>query len=225
MIIDQAGSHNNWVRNNTIGPVIRHGILIQEYAHHNLIEHNTITGAVSGAIDLHGEDEYSNAIRYNTVSDCVRNGTSVSPNGAGIEIGEYSGVVGTDKLHDNSGPNNWIHHNIVYNCTCGLRIVNNSNNTWIEDNIFYDNLEAGIKADLAPLEDLFIRRNTIYGNGSGILLNDVRGAVLEDNKVTDNRKYGIWTNGGVTGYLIAGNTVVSNGTDVVLASPNGVYLP
>lgn len=225
VIIDQAGSHNNWVRNNTIGPVIRHGILIQEYAHHNLIEHNTITGAVSGAIDLHGEDEYSNEIRYNTVSDCVRNGTSVSPNGAGIEIGEYSGVVGTDKMHDNSGPNNWIHHNIVYNCTCGLRIVNNSNNTWIEDNIFYDNLEAGIKADLAPLEDLFIRRNTIYGNGSGILLNDVRGAVLEDNKVTDNRKYGIWTNAGVTGYLIAGNTVVSNGTDVVLASPNGVYLP
>lgn len=223
IIIDQAGSHNNWVRNNTIGPVIRHGILIQESAHHNLIEDNTITGAVSGAIDLHGEDEYSNEIRYNTVSDCVRNGTSVSPNGAGIEIGEYSGVIGTDKMHDNSGPNNWIHHNIVYNCTCGLRIVNNSNNTWIEDNIFYNNLEAGIKADLAPLQDLYIRRNTIYGNGSGIVLNDVLRAVLEDNRVTDNRKYGIWTNAGVIGYTIIGNTVVGNGTDVVLASQNGTY--
>ncbi|MGP4053826.1 right-handed parallel beta-helix repeat-containing protein [Mycobacterium sp. 4D054] len=224
IIIDQAGSHNNWVRNNTIGPVIRHGILIQESAHHNLIEDNTITGAVSGAIDLHGEDEYSNEIRYNTVSDCVRNGTSVSPNGAGIEIGEYSGVIGTETKHDNSGPNNWIHHNIVYNCTCGLRIVNNSNNTWIEDNIFYNNLDAGIKADLAPLQDLYLRRNTVYGNGSGIVLHDVLRAVLEDNKVTDNRKYGIWTNGGVTGYLLTGNTVTGNGTDVVLGSQNGTLI-
>ncbi|WP_156448695.1 right-handed parallel beta-helix repeat-containing protein [Mycobacterium sp. NAZ190054] len=222
--IDGSGSHNNWIRHNTIGPVIRHGILIQESAHHNLVEHNTITGAVSGAIDLHGEDEYSNEIRYNTVADCVRDGTSISANGAGIEIGEYSGVIGTDKMHDNSGPNNWIHHNVVYNCTCGLRIVNNSNNTWIEDNLFYDNLEAGIKADLAPLEDLYIRRNTIYGNGSGIVLHDVVRAVLEDNTVTDNDKYGLWTNGGVTDYLIAGNIVTGNGTDIVLGSQNGTVV-
>ncbi|WP_425004436.1 right-handed parallel beta-helix repeat-containing protein [Mycolicibacterium sp. S3B2] len=223
VIIDQVGSHNNWVRNNTIGPVIRHGILIQS-AHHNLIESNTVTGAVSGAIDLHGEDEYSNEISYNTVSDCVRDGTTVSPNGAGIEVGEYSGVIGTVLMHDNSGPHNWIHHNVVYNCTCGVSVVNNSDNTYIENNVFYNNLEAGIKAQI-DLQHLYIRGNTIYGNGSGIVLMDVSHAVVHGNSVTDNDQFGIWTNGGVTDYTITANTVTGNLSDVSLSSPSGVYNP
>lgn len=224
IIIDQSKSNNNWIKGNVIGPVIRHGILVQFSAHHNLIEHNTVTGAVSGAIDLHGEDEYSNEIRYNTVSDCVRNGTSVSPNGAGIEIGEYSGIIGTTLMHDNSGPHNWIHHNVVYNCTCGLRIVNNSNYTYIEDNVFYNNLDSGIKADLAPLKHLYILRNEIYGNGSGIKLSDVVNAVLQGNSITDNRNYGIWTNGGVTDYTFSDNTLSDNAIDMILGSLNGTIL-
>lgn len=223
--IDQPGSNNNWVRNNSIGPVIRHAILVQESAHHNLIENNTITGAVSGAIDLHGEDEYSNEIRYNTISDCVRDGTSVSPNGAGIEVGEYSGVVGTDLMHDNSGPNNWIHHNEVSNCTYGLRVVNNSNYTYIEDNVFRNNLRTGIRADLAPMNNLHIARNKIFQNGDGIILRDVTRAVVTDNSITENEGYGIQANAGVVDYLIADNTVVNNKIDVQLDSPNGVFSP
>lgn len=221
VIIDQAGSNNNWVRNNTIGPTIRHAILIQESAHHNLIDNNRITGAVSGAIDLHGEDEYSNEIRYNVISDCVPNGTSVSPNGAGIEIGEYSGTIGDPAYHDNSGPNNWIHHNEVYNCACGLRVTNNSNYNYIEDNRFHDNWDAGIRADLAPLNNLYIRRNQIYNNNYGILLYDVTNAVVENNTVRNNRYYGIGGNQGTTGYYVAGNTVTGSQLNYIFQNTNG----
>lgn len=224
VLVDQSLSNNNWIRNNQIGPVIRHAILIQESANHNLIELNTITGTVSGAIDLHGEDEYANEIRYNTITNGVRNGTTVSPNGAGIEVGEYSGVIGSTVLHDNSGPGNWIHHNTVYNYSFGLRITNNSNYTFIEDNVFYGNVGAGIQADLAPLNNLYLSRNEIYNNGSGVILYDVTQAVVQDNTIRDNKNYGIWTNPGTTGYVITGNTVTGNKVDVTLGSRDGVYL-
>lgn len=223
ILIDQTDSHNNWIRNNAIGPVIRHGILIQ-YAHNNLVEGNTVTGTVSSGIDLHGQDEYANEIRYNTVSNGVRNGTTVSPNGAGIEVGEFSGVIGSTTLHDNSGPYNWIHHNTVYNYTSGFLVTNNSDYTYVEDNTFYDNLVAGIKADYAPLEYLFLARNTVYGNGGGILLNDVKNAVVENNTVTRNKSYGMRTNVGTTSYYMTGNLVTGNGNDVILASLDGFWL-
>ena len=223
VIIDQSASNNNWVKNNLIGPTIRHGILLQYRANHNLIEHNTVTGTVSGSIDLHGEDEYSNEISYNLVSNCVRNGTSVSPNGGGIEVGEFSGVAGTTLLHDNSGPYNWIHHNEVSNCTYGFRITNNSNYTYVEDNSFHDNLVSGIHADLAPLNNLLLARNQVFDNGNGIVLNNVTKAVIQDNKITDNTGYGLWTNAGVTGFVISGNTVSGNKVNVVLGSKNGTY--
>jgi parallel beta-helix repeat protein len=224
VVIDEALSSNNWIRNNTIGPVIRHAILIQR-AHNNLIENNRITGTVSGAIDLHGEDEYANEIRYNTISDGVRNGTTVSPNGAGIEVGEYSGVIGTDLMHDNSGPGNWIHHNTVYNYSYGLRIMNNSNYTYIEDNVFRNNSGPGILADLAPLNNLDLSRNQVNNNAHGIILYDVTQAVVTDNIVRYNSGYGIAINPGTTDYVITGNTVTNNGVNVYLTNTNGTYIP
>jgi hypothetical protein len=224
VVIDEALSSNNWIRNNTIGPVIRHAILIQR-AHNNLIENNRITGTVSGAIDLHGEDEYANEIRYNTISDGVRNGTTVSPNGAGIEVGEYSGVIGTDLMHDNSGPGNWIHHNTVYNYSYGLRIMNNSNYTYIEDNVFRNNSGPGILADLAPLNNLYLSRNQVNNNAHGIILYDVTQAVVTDNIVRYNSGYGIAINPGTTDYVITGNTVTNNGVNVYLTNTNGTYIP
>ncbi|MHA0289059.1 right-handed parallel beta-helix repeat-containing protein [Mycobacterium sp. C3-094] len=225
ILVDQPLSKNNWIRGNVIGPVIRHGVLVQESANHNLIESNRITGAVSGAIDMHGEDEYSNEIRFNTVSDCVRNGTSVSANGGGIEVGEFSGIVGNVFAHDNSGPRNWIHHNEVYNCTYGLRVVNNSNLTYVEDNNFHHNVVSGILADLAPLQDLAIRRNLITSNGNGVVLDNVKRAVVENNTITSNQRYGLATNGGVTDYVIVDNLVSGSLVDVTLGSLAGTYRP
>lgn len=220
--IDQPRATNNWVKNNTIGPVIRHALLIQ-YSHHNLLEQNTVMGAVSGAIDMHGEDEYSNEIRYNIVKDCVRNGTSVSPNGAGIELGEWSGLPGLTTKHDNTGPNNWVHHNEVYNCTHGLRIMNNTNNTYVHDNYFHHNLYSGIQADVYPLHHLDLQRNTIKNNRDGIVLYRVDYATVQQNTVTDNRDYGVWTDSGTVRYTITNNTINNNGTNVRLGSTNGTY--
>lgn len=225
VIIDQALSNNNWIVGNEIGPVIRHAVLIQKSAHHNLIEQNTITGTVSSAIDLHGEDEYANEIRYNTISNGVRDGTSVSPNGAGIEVGEFSGIAGTSLLHDNSGPGNYIHHNTVYNYSMGLRVVNNSNYTFIENNVFHSNLGAGIQADLAPLNNLYISGNQLYNNGSGVILYDVTQVVVENNTIRDNREYGLWANARTNPYLIIGNTITGSRVNVTLKSPNGTYEP
>jgi parallel beta-helix repeat protein len=224
ILISGYDAYNNWISNNTVGPVIRHAILIQG-AHNNLVENNRITGTVSGAIDLHGEDEYANEIRYNVISDGVRNGTTVSPNGAGIEVGEYSGVIGTTTMHDNSGPGNYIHHNTVYNYSYGFRITNNSNYTFVEDNVFYDNDEVGILANLAPLNNLYISRNEVYGNAHGILLYAVTQAVVTDNIVHDNTGVGIGVDPQTTPYIITGNTVTNNGTNVYLGNPYGVYVP
>jgi parallel beta-helix repeat protein len=224
VIIDQSRATNNWIRNNTIGPVIRHALLIQFSANHNLLEKNTITGAVSGAIDLHGEDEYSNEIRYNTVRDCVRNGTTVSPNGGGIELGEWSGVAGITTAHDNSGPNNWVHHNEVSNCTYGLRIMNHSDNAYVQDNYFHHNYYSGIQADLAPLKNLSIQRNRIqYNNRDGILLYGVDYATIQDNTVTNNTRFGLWTDSRTIHYTITNNTITNNATNVRLGSTNGTY--
>jgi parallel beta-helix repeat protein len=220
--IDQVRSTNNWVRNNTIGPVIRHGLLIQ-YSHHNLLEQNIVTGAVSGAIDMHGEDEYSNEIRYNTVKDCVRNGTSVSPNGAGIELGEWSGLAGLTLAHDNTGPFNWVHHNEVYNCTYGLRILNNTNNTYVHDNYFHHNLLSGVQADVYPLHHLDLQRNTIQNNQDGIVLYRVDYATVQQNTITNNQRYGLWTDPGTIHYTITNNSIINNKTNVRLGSTNGTY--
>ncbi|MHA0289043.1 right-handed parallel beta-helix repeat-containing protein [Mycobacterium sp. C3-094] len=225
VIVDQALSNNNWIVGNEIGPVIRHAVLVQKSANHNLIEQNTITGTVSGAIDLHGEDEYANEIRYNTISNGVRDGTSVSPNGGGIEVGEFSGVAGTTLFHDNSGPGNYIHHNVVTNYSYGLRVVNNSNYTFIEDNIFYNNIGAGIQADLAPLNNLYISGNQLYNNGAGVILYDVTQAVVDNNSIRDNRDYGLWANAGTSTYLITGNTITGSRVNVTLKNATGVYLP
>ncbi len=216
--------NNNWIRNNRVGPVIRHGILLQYRTHHNLVEGNTVEGAVADAIDLHGEDEYSNELKNNTVHDCPLNGTSVSPNGAGFGVGEYSGAPGLTTEHDNSGPYNWIHHNEVYNCMYGLRIVNNSNYTYIEDNNFHNNITSGIQADLYALNHLYIRRNKITYNPYGIRLYDVSYATIEGNTITNNSLYGIWTNSGTIYYYIAGNYITNNGANVNLGSTNGTYI-
>lgn len=223
--VSLPSANNNWVRNNIVGPVIRHALLVQYSANHNLIEGNTVTGAVSSGIDMHGEDEYSNEIRYNTVKDCVRNGTSSSPNGGGIEVGEYSGKIGTTTQHDNSGPYNWIHHNEVSNCTFGMRIVNNSNFTYVEDNNFHHNLTAGLQADLAPLNNLLLARNGFQNNGKGVVLNDVKQATVQDNTITNNTAHGLQTNGGTTGYVITGNIITGNNPNVSLGNSNGTYVP
>lgn len=238
VLITDPAATNNWVRNCTIGTVIRHAVVLQNLANHNLIGGklsgtpcgNTIVGCVADAVDCHGELEYSNEIAYNLIHDNVRNGTTQSPNGAGFGIGEPP----TDTTlggsgHDRSGEWNWIHHNEVYNCPQGIRVMNQSNNTVIEDNYFHGN-DDGILLDQVSgysntgVDTPQIKRNTITGNGNGIRLTDiVTNAVVQNNTITGNTGYGIYGDSNTTGYVITGNTVSGNGTNVQLDNPSGTY--
>lgn len=111
------------VRNSTIkGPYIRHGILLQYFAHNNLITNNIITDTLLDAIDLHGEDEYSNEISFNTVTNTRR--------GAAIGIGN-SGAT-----HDAAGPYNWIHNNTLVGNSRGVDILYGSEKSIIDSNTF-----------------------------------------------------------------------------------------
>ncbi len=104
-----------------VGPYLRHGILLQYYAHNNLITNNRISDTLLDAIDLHGEDEYSNEISFNTVTNTRR--------GAAIGIGN-SGAT-----HDATGPYNYIHDNTIIGGDRGIDLLYGSTNTIITSNI------------------------------------------------------------------------------------------
>lgn len=102
------------------GPYMRHGILLQYYAHNNLITNNVIKDTLLDAIDLHGEDEYSNEVSYNEVINTRR--------GAAIGLGN-SGAT-----HDATGPNNYIHHNTITGGDRGIDIIYGTPYTVIAEN-------------------------------------------------------------------------------------------
>lgn len=115
----------NVVENCTInGPYMRHGIIIQYYAHNNLITGNTIQDTLLDAIDLHGEDEYSNEIVNNTIINTRR--------GAAVGVGN-SGAT-----HDASGPYNYIHDNEIIGGDRGIDVLYGSPNTVIYNNRISD---------------------------------------------------------------------------------------
>lgn len=103
----------NVVRNSVFqGPYIRHGALIQYYAHNNVIYNNTFENTVLDSIDLHGEDEFLNEIYKNTITGVLT--------GAGIGVGNTGGTAPTN--HDASGAYNYIHDNKISNSREGIKV-------------------------------------------------------------------------------------------------------
>lgn len=135
-----------------MGPNIRHGALIQFWAHNNVVRNSQFVNTVYDAIDLHGEDEYLNEIAYNTIT-----GTSA---GAGIGLGN-SGAT-----HDKTGPWNWVHHNTVSNSMRGITVEFGTRSNLIEENVIQGNdtyvEQFGI--GLGSVSDIVIRRNRIINN-------------------------------------------------------------
>jgi parallel beta-helix repeat protein len=210
-MIGYKNSNNNRVADNTItGPKIRHGILLQYYAHHNLVENNTITGTVYDAIDLHGEDEYSNEMRLNTITGCGEGGFGVGNTGAG---------------HANSGPNNWIHHNTVTGCKFGVHIYRKSNTQFVNDNEFSRNTQYGmlIEAD-GGAADVHFTHNKVLNNAStGVVLNKAPGVELVGNIVTGNKGAALITDTATTNYLITDNDFRKNAGGVKLPTTTGTF--
>lgn len=116
------------------GPYLRHGVLIQYYAHNNLVHHNTFHNILLDSIDLHGEDEYSNEICHNEILNTRR--------GAAVGLGN------TGATHDATGRNNFIHDNLIDGGARAIDVMLNTPNTVIFANTI-QNVEKGITCSLA----------------------------------------------------------------------------
>ncbi len=210
IMIGYSRSTNNRVAGNTVrGPSMRHGILLQYSAHHNLVEDNRVLKTVYDAYDLHGEEEHSNELRNNVAEDCGEGGFGV-------------GNIGAD--HANAGPGNWIHHNTVTGCRWGIHVYRQSDTQYVEDNTFADNASYGIYVHDEGAMNLLFARNTVRDSGSdGIRLVNAPGVKLLDNRVSGNNGYALQTDSATTGYEIRNNDFRGNSRGVRRGSTNGIY--
>lgn len=200
---------NCWVTQNTFGPVLRHGVVVQYFANHNLIENNTADATTLDAFDLHGEDEYSNELRYNLVKN--------------VSGGDGFGVGNTGATHHASGSFNWIHHNEVLNSRGGISVILGSSNEYIEDNYFHDNASYGVRVYNGGGSNLFLLRNTILRSGTGMSISEAPGIWIEGNTVSNNSGAALVTDSLTIGYTIINNDFRMNGTPISLGSSDGIF--
>jgi parallel beta-helix repeat protein len=158
---DRTGYRNdtryNVVRNSVFqGPYIRHGALIQYYAHNNVIYNNNFENTILDSIDLHGEDEFLNEIYKNTITGVLT--------GAGIGVGNTGGTAPTN--HDASGAYNYIHDNKISNSREGIKVHMGSPNTIIEKNMITHTIEPR--------------------NSKGIYIQNAPGTIIRDNMISNN---------------------------------------
>lgn len=166
---------------NFVGPYLRHGALIQYYAHNNLIQNNTFQDLLLDSIDLHGEDEYSNEICNNQINN--------TRSGAGIGLGN-SGAT-----HDAAGRNNFIHDNYIKGGNRGIDVILGTPDTVIYNNKLEDLSATGIKCSNA--------------NGTQIIKNEIKNTSqdainIQYSYVFEDPSLGIPNN-----YIIKENTLNS----------------
>lgn len=158
--------HNVVIGNTFDGRHLRHAVLLQFSTHNNLVAKNIIVGSLLDAIDLHGEGEYLNEIRDNTV---------IGGQQAGIALGNPGG---SKNKHDASGPGNWVHANDLIGNRQGVLVILGTPDTLIEDNWINagEDSKSGIEVRNAPGTEL--RSNYITGGTGGfwaIQLSEDRG--------------------------------------------------
>lgn len=166
--------HNVVIGNTFDGTHLRHAILLQFPTHNNLVAANTITGSLLDAIDLHGEGEYLNEIRENTV---------IGGHRAGIALGNPGG---SKNKHDASGPGNWVHANELIGNRQGVLVILGTPDTLIEQNRITAGAdsETGIEVRNAP--GTALHGNYITGGTDGFWA--IR---LRRDRGTDGRGAGI----------------------------------
>jgi hypothetical protein len=141
--------HNVVRESRFLGPYLRHGVLMQYYAHNNYITHNYFRDILLNGVDFHGQKEYSNEVSHNRIYN--------NRQGSGISVGN-SGAT-----HRDSGRNNYIHNNVIDGSVRGMEIIFGSPNAVVRDNVF-KNLtrpnSQGIFLRYAP--GAYILDNTFY---------------------------------------------------------------
>ncbi len=194
--IDRLGHANdtyfNIVRNSHFeGPYLRHGTLIQNYAHNNLVEHNTYRDVIHDAVDLHGQREYLNEVRHNRLVDIPR---------GGIGVGNTGGTP--PNSHSASGAGNYIHHNTLSNTRDGIIVMMGSPETVIENNkIMHTSTPADAKGIyLLNAPGTIVKNNKIMNNyaegfwgifiaeDDGDIRNGGKGAGIPENILVEKNK-------------------------------------
>jgi hypothetical protein len=172
-------------------PYIRHGVLIQYWAHNNLVADCVFDATGLDAIDLHGEDEYANEIRNNTVRN-VRGGAAVGIGNSG----------GGRVIHDKSGPGNLVAGNAITNCKEGITVRYGSPRVTIAGNSI-QGCEApgciGILLGFAPFAR--VEGNAIRDNSAP----NFTGIVFVRDKAVGRSPAGA-----PTGCAILGNAILDN---------------
>ncbi len=169
------------------GPYLRHGVLIQYYAHNNLVHHNTFKDILLDSIDLHGEDEYSNEICHNEILNTRR--------GAAVGLGN------TGATHDATGRNNFIHDNLIDGGARAIDIMLDTPNTVIFANTI-KNVGKGITCSLA--------------NGTRIVGNTLEGITEYGVRINYAFIWGATHAGIPSQYTVKDNTFISCGQGIYI---------
>lgn len=180
--------------NSTQGKHIRHAVILQYWAHNNLITNNAFDGTLLDSIDLHGEDEYANEISHNTVTNSLAAGIGLGNNGA---------------QHDKTGPDNWLYRNDLVACAQGISVQYGTERTTIEANTIRGNAWAtGSPAGvvLGKSAKSVLRNNVFRDNPAS----KFAAVVFIDNGLTHDEPPG-----GPSDWVIRGNLVVNSGQPIL----------
>jgi hypothetical protein len=191
--VDRLGFDNdtywNVVENSTFeGPYLRHGSLIQNVAHNNELRNNHYKNTKLDAIDLHGELEYLNEVYGNTVEDILT--------GGGVGLGNTGGTAPSN--HSKTGPQNYIHDNVIRNAREGIVVTMGTPDTLIEHNI--------------------IENTTTVNNGVGINILNGPGTRIVNNIIRNNTASGYW------GILLEHDNGDQNASNVGAGDPQNVQI-
>ena len=197
----------NILENNTSdSPYIRHAVIVQYWAHNNLITGNHFDETRLDAIDLHGEDEYANEISHNRITNSQRAGIALGNSGAG---------------HDKTGIDNWIHHNSIERSAWGITVQYGTAYSTIENNTIRENnslTQAPICAiRLGSSSHSLLRNNQIVEN---LVAGHVGIYLTDDNAEGDEPK------AGPSNWVISGNRIINSGEEFkntsTLAADNNI---
>ncbi|MDQ0896596.1 cadherin-like beta sandwich domain-containing protein [Paenibacillus sp. V4I7] len=191
--VDRLGFDNdtywNVVEDSTFeGPYLRHGSLIQNVAHNNVLRNNHYTNTKLDAIDLHGELEYLNEVHGNTIENIFT--------GGGIGLGNTGGTAPSN--HSKTGPNNYIHDNVIRNSREGIVVTMGTPDTLIEHNT--------------------IENTTTVNNGVGINILNGPGTRIINNLIRNNTANNYW------GILLEHDNGDQNANSVGQGDPQNVQI-
>lgn len=194
--------HNVVVDNHLDGRHLRHGILLQFPTHHNLVADNVVDGGVLDAIDLHGEGEYLNEIRGNTVTGV---------DAAAVALGNSGGE---ENRHDASGEGNWIHDNRLVGNRQGVLVILGTPDTLIEDNEIVGRRDSEVGIELRNAPGTVVRDNTVTGADEEFWAI----SVTEDDGA-DGRGAGV-----ATRVLIAGNRLTGPASGILVEAGRDIEI-